>query len=486
MKFSHVTAVSVALLLLCALFACSSPSPAAFERAAQPPTSPVPLVCKGQGELIEGSGEAKQYLAPAQDAETYIYEALLAEQNEIDVSEYRIDEDKITALYTKIMNTHPDLFYVSPGISYTYTSAGHVVTLEPSYSITGEALTRARAVCAQKLDEICAGVDETWSDFEIALYLHDYLCLYFEYDTDYEIYDMYQFLMHGEGVCQAYTLTSMELLARYGIASDVAVSESMNHIWNIITLGGHPYHVDVTWDDPVPDTEGRALHANFLRSDAGIAETDHYAWVSELTCTSDAYERTFVADVEQPFAYTAGKWTYADGEDRAIYLADFSTMSAEPIIEMEERWTADGGSSYYVDAFVGVGAYRGNVIYNTPDAILAHNLQSGVTVEVSIPSLRGKQIFGLWVKQEVVYYAVSDSPDGQVQILSCSIADLADYLWGDADQNGTVDGRDITAILRYIENLPTTCHTGAADLDDSGAVDARDAELLRQYLVENN
>ena len=105
---------------------------------------------------------------------------------------------------------------------------------------------------------------------------------------------------------------------------------------------------------------------------------------------------------------------------------------------------------------------------------------------MQIPALGGKQIFGLCVVDEVVHYAVSDAPDSEMQNLSCDITDLADYLWGDADQNGVVDGRDITAILRYVEGLPTTCHTGAADLDDNGATDARDADILRRYLVENN
>jgi hypothetical protein len=73
-----------------------------------------------------------------------------------------------------------------------------------------------------------------------------------------------------------------------------------------------------------------------------------------------------------------------------------------------------------------------------------------------------------------------------MQTLSVSILDLADYLWGDADQNGTVDGRDVTAMLRYLQELPAVCHTGAADLDDSGAVDARDVQILRAYLVENH
>lgn len=474
------------LSLLLAFVSCSAPAPREYQSVGVPPTSPVPLNCSAQGELVEGSARAEQYLAPTQSVREYIYQSLLSEQDEIDISAYKIPTDQITLLYTEIMNTHPDLFFVHPGISYSYTSAGYIVTLKPSYRMTGEELVQAQADCEERLDEICAGVDENWSDFEIALYLHDYLCLYFAYDTDYEIYDMYRFLIEGKGVCQAYTLTYMALLSRFGIASDVAVSQSMNHIWNIVILGGTPYHVDVTWDDPIPDAEGRVLHTNFLRSDAGIAKTEHYAWESTRTCLSDAYENTFVTEVNAPFAYTAGKWLYADGAARAVYVADFSTMQGIAIAEIEELWLAPGGHSYYVDAFVGVGAYRGNVIYNLPDKIMAHNLQSGVTVAVPIPVLHNQQIFGLWMQEDTVYYAVSDKPDGQMQVLSCSIADLADYLWGDADQNGVVDGRDVTAIRRYLEGLPTVCHTGAADLDDNGAIDTRDVEILRQYLVENN
>jgi hypothetical protein len=278
----------------------------------------------------------------------------------------------------------------------------------------------------------------------------------------------------------------MELLSRYGIHSDVAVSQSMNHIWNVITLGGAPYHVDVTWDDPVPNTEGMALHTNFLRSDAGITQTGHFDWVSDATCSSDAYDATFVTEITKPFSYTAGQWFYADGKQRALLTADFSTMSAQIVLEIEDKWLTPSGQSYYVDAFSGVGAYRGNLIYNTPEEIFAVNLQSGVSTKIQAPVPSGMQIFGLWVMDDAVYYSVSDTPNGQMQTLTCSLQGLVDYLWGDADQNGVVDGRDVSAIRRYLESLPCVCHTGAADLDDSGSVDARDVEILRRYLVENH
>lgn len=491
MKVTRWMRAAVTVVLLCVLAACSAPTPVTYERAEQMPTSPVPLTCVAHGELVEGTlhtgeAEAQRYLASEQDVGQYIYECLMAEQSEIDLSAYKIPIDRITPLFTNVLNRYPDLFFVDWGISYNYTSSGHIVTLKPTYRMTGEQLVQARAQCARMLDDICAGVDAEWSDFEIALYLHDYLCLYFAYDTTYQIYDMYQFLTQGKGVCQAYTLTYAALLQRYGIQSDVAVSDQMNHIWNIVVLGGRAFHVDVTWDDPLPDAQGKALHTNFLRSDAGITQTEHYAWVSDYTCSSDVYESTFVVDVDQPFCYTSGQWFYADGAARTIFAADFSTMSKASVLAIEDKWLTPDQSACYVDAFWSVGAYRGNLIYNTPKQIWAYNLQSGVTVEIKIDLPRGTQVLGLWVDGDTVLYSVSDQPNGQIQTLSCSIAGLADYISGDADQNGVVDGRDVTAILRYLEDLPTTCHTGAADFDDSGSVDERDVYLLRRYIVENN
>ena len=183
--------VSIALLLLVLILtACAAPVPVTYERTAQNPVSPVPLTCQAQGEPIAyelqtGAATAEQYLASAQEIEAYIYAALLAEREEIDLAEFNIPTDRITAIFTSVMNRYPDLFFVEPGISYTYASSGCVVTLKPSYRMRGEQLKQAREECAQRWDEICAQVATAWSDFEIALYLHDYLCLHFAYDTSY-------------------------------------------------------------------------------------------------------------------------------------------------------------------------------------------------------------------------------------------------------------------------------------------------------------
>ena len=59
----------------------------------------------------------------------------------------------------------------------------------------------------------------------------------------------------------------------------------------MVKIDGQWYHVDVTWDDPVPDKPGRVSHENFLRSDDGIRSTGHYGWTSDYTCTSTKYDK---------------------------------------------------------------------------------------------------------------------------------------------------------------------------------------------------
>ena len=65
-------------------------------------------------------------------------------------------------------------------------------------------------------------------------------------------YDTYRMVVHGEGVCAAYTSSTQLLLHMLKIdCRSVMSTERMNHIWNIIDVNGEWYQADVTWDDPI-------------------------------------------------------------------------------------------------------------------------------------------------------------------------------------------------------------------------------------------
>ena len=53
-----------------------------------------------------------------------------------------------------------------------------------------------------------------------------------------------------------------------GITSE---NEKISHMWNIVWLNNEPYHLDVTWDDPVSESEDFISHLFFNLTDKQIS-----------------------------------------------------------------------------------------------------------------------------------------------------------------------------------------------------------------------
>ncbi|MHC1786575.1 MAG: transglutaminase domain-containing protein [Christensenellales bacterium] len=87
-----------------------------------------------------------------------------------------------------------------------------------------------------------------------AKWLHDYLRKNAKYDYTYTHYYPHGVLLLGTGVCNSYATAYQLLLNAVGISNKVIVGEGNNgswgaHGWNLVSIGGYWYHVDVTWDD---------------------------------------------------------------------------------------------------------------------------------------------------------------------------------------------------------------------------------------------
>ena len=111
-------------------------------------------------------------------------------------------------------------------------------------------------------------------DFEIAVWMHDWLIYNANYDESLTIYGADGVLLNGTGVCQSYTLAYELLLNAMGIENIRVTSVNMepSHTWNLVKMEGNWYHVDCTWDDPVDDDPrtmgGYENHSYFGLSDA--------------------------------------------------------------------------------------------------------------------------------------------------------------------------------------------------------------------------
>ena len=165
--------------------------------------------------------------------------------------------------------------------------------------------------------------------------LHDYIAVNCAYnwkvatqgssqDDDDRLFSAYGALVDGDAVCQGYALAYQLLLTRAGVTSRIVTG--VNHMWNMVQLDGAWYHVDVTWDDPVPDMAGTASHDYFLVTDDEIRDTgSHSTWDADAPeSTSTAYQGSGYAfrGTGSPLYWQDGTFYYVKGD--ALYRGGLS------------------------------------------------------------------------------------------------------------------------------------------------------------------
>ena len=126
-----------------------------------------------------------------------------------------------------------------------------------------------------------AGKTDQW---DIALWLHDWLIYNANYDYTYTYYHANGVLLMGKGVCQSYAEAYQLLLNEFSIENQIVSSYEMNHAWNLVKINGQWCHVDCTWDDP---NEGGFENHEYFGLDDALMSRDHVWPTSRYpACTS--------------------------------------------------------------------------------------------------------------------------------------------------------------------------------------------------------
>ena len=162
-----------------------------------------------------------------------------------DLSSYEIPKDEDSKLISRLLNRNPQYFFLSSSFLSLPTEDGQYIgmiapLIDMTYTIDDI------QVFEDKVDEIVSMVDPAWSDEEKVLWLHDYIILTTQYDSDnYANFNAYNCLIDGDAVCQGYTLAYSYLLKQFDIEGDLISSATlysgedtthMGHIWNLVKI----------------------------------------------------------------------------------------------------------------------------------------------------------------------------------------------------------------------------------------------------------
>lgn len=376
----------------------------------------------------------------AQTLEEYILTALENFETEIDVYDYKIPAEEASSRYFQIINSHPEFFYVGNRVGISPASSGGnevVFKYKPTYSDTQENIVQQKKEFEIAADQAAAQVDASMSDLEKALVVHDYLVQNCEYDKERlssnsvpEIsHTAYGALVEKIAVCDGYGKAYAYIMKdKLGIPCELVSSDTMNHAWNLIQIGGEWYHVDATWDDPTWDSIGRVVHSYFLLSDGAISDEAHRHsdWVTTRTASSTLYDSEYWSGVNSAFCYNQGIWYYSQ-YDKDSYKTSLLKRSELLSGTAENVYTESATWNNYINSYMYLTKTNGAIYFNTPIAIKRLDAD-GTMTEVYKPTIpSGQVIFGFTVRGEQLCYALQSTPNltSKQQILTYTLPELS-------------------------------------------------------------
>lgn len=112
-----------------------------------------------------------------------------------------------------------------------------IVIQDESYPSVEQIVTTVAAQCEA----------ECSTDFEKALWLHDWIINHADYDHSYSYCSAEGVLARGIGTCESYHSAYVKLLNKVGIQT--GRMEGNVHVWTAVKMDGEWYQIDSTWDD---------------------------------------------------------------------------------------------------------------------------------------------------------------------------------------------------------------------------------------------
>ena len=439
------------------------------------------------------SSAAAQALEDVVDVEalrSHLFEELKSFPDQLILTEFAIpySETVAQALRELVWYEMPESFQVyGAGVGQ---SNGIVYGMAFSYDETPESYAEKYAACEKAANRILYDIkdNDRLGEAEKALLIHDRLAVLCQYDTTLSrenTHDMAGVLVNRNAVCQGYAMAFSWLAHLAGLKVRYCSSDVLNHGWNIVTVDGEEYHVDVTWDDPTNDKTGRVLHENFLRSAAGIYATGHHEdGVVDYDTDPDStlYDEAFWQDVNTEFQLVNDTLYYLDSAAAAIKEYE----SREAVHSVEDLWMASE-DGFWPGNFSSLSSDGVNLLYNGYRSVYAYDPAADST----------KTVYTLTVEEGVYdgIYALT-CVDGDLRMIVDSTPNfradteqtkalMVDYLTeGDPNNDGEIDGADSILLLQQLAEWDAESYPYGADCNGDGLINGADSILLLQYLAE--
>ncbi len=465
--------------------------------------------------VIPASARTTNYI----NCEQAMVNAVSSYKSSLDVSGYNLHYTQIQDIFAKIYHYYPELmFYLSNDdsiINYN-TGSGTATKVTFHYTKSKSVVTESKKLLDKVADSVLEQIDDNWTDMQKALYVHDWIAVNYHYDMDLyfdegnEIHFMMDMMKNGRGVCQAYSQTFLYFMRKLGISVNMVMSITDNHSWDIIKLDGRWYHVDVTYDDPIINTNlnvdfdylGRVQHDHFLLSNSEIiADGQHDNWfipyeTDEIVSAYYSYNgnSAFKDAVSAMIPMDDGYWYYVGCASNYQGLTRTKNFyNVDVIYNLNNFWYDSNGYKYNT-YFTALYVLNGNLLFLDSEKLYVYDCETGNVNELwYITNTADGRFYGLDMDGEICTFLISKDAYGVGAHLESTHICNGNHLvekWETVTeatmfQNGyRICYCDICLdVIReeYLDMLPVP--KGAGDADGDGSVTVSDLAVEKLYLA---
>lgn len=363
-----------------------------------------------------------------------IYQCLINLKKFVYIDSYKVPTSEIALIYSNIVNNNPELFYVSSNVGYTYfESSKTVARVEPVYTLTESEIAQQKILFDNEINHIVSLTDDTMSDLQKALTVHDYICSLAIYPNinygDKAIYhSAYGFVKDRNIVCAGYTLIFSAVMKALDIPCRYVISDSMSHAWNAICINNEWYNVDLTWDDTTytstgSNNMGKYSHKYFMKS------TDNYQtyknhngmiYPDDIECTDTTYDNAFWDNYTCNIITYNGDYYYLDmdTENYVLRIIKRDKTGNTTVLNKNNYLSVYGTYSDGVIVPYGQIVKINDVLYFTASLNNSADLYCydlNTEKEYTIKEIDGK-CGGLGEINGTLYYALTSDTDNYIEI----------------------------------------------------------------------
>ncbi|MCR5653015.1 MAG: Ig-like domain-containing protein [Ruminococcus sp.] len=341
--------------------------------------------------------------------EDYIAKCLREYKTKIDITMYRVSVDNVPHVFKSAVFTNPDIFYVDASyIRYQFDSDRIVHYIIPDYTVKRSRIPAYIKKFNKSVKNFLSDIDSDLSDFRKALLIHDKMIINCQYKSSGDLsYTSYGALVNHKAVCEGYTRAYCYLLSKVGIESKCINNDDKKHCWNYVKIGNYWYHVDVTSDDPMPDTCGYVSHKYFLLNDSKLnsyRSHEHRGYKSDITyktdykCTNSRFNSSFFRNIKTEIVLYKNVYYFINNNYKGKHYSAFVSRKNnknKTIMLIKDRWDNNKGK-LYKNSFSKLCALDNQIYISTKRAIYRYKPNSGYLRRVFVmPEFWGNDFYGV-------------------------------------------------------------------------------------------